>query len=100
MSLKSVMGVLTMMPSLRENQAAAEKLINNEEDLCFTPATVLAAAIRQKKVSPVEAIDAVYARLYKINPKINAFATPTEIAKIGPNWDDLRTEHQGHQPFT
>jgi Asp-tRNA(Asn)/Glu-tRNA(Gln) amidotransferase A subunit family amidase len=72
------MGVLTMMPSLRENQAAAEKLINNEEDLCFTPATVLAAAIRQKKVSPVEVIDAVYARLYKINPKINAFATPTE----------------------
>jgi aspartyl-tRNA(Asn)/glutamyl-tRNA(Gln) amidotransferase subunit A len=69
------MGVLTMMPSLRENQAAAEKLINNEEDLCFTPASVLAAAIRQKKVSPTEVIDAVYASLYKINPKINIFAT-------------------------
>jgi aspartyl-tRNA(Asn)/glutamyl-tRNA(Gln) amidotransferase subunit A len=39
---------------------------------------VLAAAIRQKKVSPVEVINAVYGRLHKINPKINAFATLTE----------------------
>src|SRR5207237_1056266 len=45
---------------------------------CFTPATILAAAIRQKKVSPVELIDAVYGRLHKINPKINAFCTLTE----------------------
>ena len=42
------------------------------------PATILAAAIRQKKVSPVEVINAVYGRLHKINPKINAFCTLTE----------------------
>ena len=48
------------------------------EELCFTPATILAAAIRQKKVSPVEVINAVYGRLHKINPKINAFCTLTE----------------------
>jgi len=71
-------GFLTIMPSLPVDQAQVEKPTNNGEDLCFKPATVLAAAIRQKKVSPVEVIDAVYARLHKINPKINAFATLTE----------------------
>ena len=30
------------------------------QDLCFTPATALAAAIRAKKVSPVEVMSAVY----------------------------------------
>jgi Asp-tRNA(Asn)/Glu-tRNA(Gln) amidotransferase A subunit family amidase len=74
---KTGAGLLTMMPSLRGDQAA-EKPTGNAEDLCFTPATVLAAAIRQKKVSPVEVISAVYGRLHKVNPKINAFATLTE----------------------
>jgi hypothetical protein len=67
-----------MMSSLREDQRWPEKSSNNGEDLCFTPATVLVAAIRQKKVSPVEVINAVYARLHEINPKINAFCTLTE----------------------
>jgi Asp-tRNA(Asn)/Glu-tRNA(Gln) amidotransferase A subunit family amidase len=71
-------GLLTMMPALREDQALADEPTNNGEDLCFAPATALAAAIRQKKVSPVEVINAVYVRLHKINPKINAFATLTE----------------------
>ena len=71
-------GLLTMMPSLRQDQARAEEQERHGEDLCFMPATTLAAAIRQKKVSPVEVINAVYARLHKTNPKINAFCTLTE----------------------
>src|SRR6266852_1562742 len=71
-------GLLTMMPQLRADQAPVEEPTSYGEDLCFTPATMLAAAIRQKKVSPVEVINAVYARLHKINPKINAFCTVTE----------------------
>jgi aspartyl-tRNA(Asn)/glutamyl-tRNA(Gln) amidotransferase subunit A len=67
-----------MIPSLRGDRRGAEKSSNNGEDLCFTPASVLGAAIRQKKVSPVEVINAVYARLHKINPRINAFCTLTE----------------------
>jgi len=70
--------LLTMTRSLDEDEGRREKPTSNREDLCFTPATVLAAAIRQKKVSPVEVINAVYVRLHKINPKINAFATLTE----------------------
>jgi aspartyl-tRNA(Asn)/glutamyl-tRNA(Gln) amidotransferase subunit A len=67
-----------MMHSLRADQAPVKEPASHGEDLCFTPATILAAAIRQKKVSPVEVINAVYGRLHKINPKINAFCTLTE----------------------
>jgi aspartyl-tRNA(Asn)/glutamyl-tRNA(Gln) amidotransferase subunit A len=71
-------GLLTIMPTPRSGQARVEVPNSQREDLCFMPATLLAAAIRQKKVSPVEVINAVYARLHKINPKINAFCTVTE----------------------
>jgi aspartyl-tRNA(Asn)/glutamyl-tRNA(Gln) amidotransferase subunit A len=67
-----------MMPSLREDQARVEEPASHGEDLCFTPATRLAAAIRQKKLSPVEVVNAVYERIQRINPKINAFCTLTE----------------------
>ena len=71
-------GLLTMVPSPNDDKARQEKPISFGEDLCFMPATALAMAIRHKEVSPVEVINAVYARLHKINPRINAFATVTE----------------------
>jgi aspartyl-tRNA(Asn)/glutamyl-tRNA(Gln) amidotransferase subunit A len=46
-------------------------------DLCYMPATELAAAIRTKKVSPVEVIDAVLARIDQLNPQLNAFCLVT-----------------------
>jgi aspartyl-tRNA(Asn)/glutamyl-tRNA(Gln) amidotransferase subunit A len=46
-------------------------------DLSFTPATELAAMIRKKKVSPVEVVDAVLARIERINPGLNAFVLVT-----------------------
>lgn len=42
-------------------------------ELCFTPATVLAAAVRTRQLSPVELVDAVLARIEALNPKLNAF---------------------------
>jgi len=48
------------------------------QELCFLPATALAAAIRAKKLSPVEIAEAVFARIHPLNPKINAFCTLTE----------------------
>jgi aspartyl-tRNA(Asn)/glutamyl-tRNA(Gln) amidotransferase subunit A len=50
------------------------------EELCFMPATEMAAAIKQKKISPVEVIDAILNRIDKINPKINAYVTLTAEA--------------------
>jgi Asp-tRNA(Asn)/Glu-tRNA(Gln) amidotransferase A subunit family amidase len=42
------------------------------------PATALAAAIRTRQLSPVEIVQAVFARIAEVNPKINAFCTLTE----------------------
>src|SRR5207244_7732247 len=42
-------------------------------DLCWMPATQLAALIRKKKVSPVEVVDATLARIDKFNPRLNAY---------------------------
>ena len=47
------------------------------DDLCWLPATELAAAIRKKRVSPVEAVDAVLARIEAVNPRLNAYCTVT-----------------------
>jgi hypothetical protein len=51
---------------------------NLDQDVCYMSATTLSAAIRAKKLSPVELIHAVYARLHKTNDRINAFCTLTE----------------------
>jgi aspartyl-tRNA(Asn)/glutamyl-tRNA(Gln) amidotransferase subunit A len=49
-------------------------------DLCYMSALDLAAAIRAKKVSPVEMINAVLARIEQLNPKLNAFCSVTADA--------------------
>jgi len=49
----------------------------NHEDLCFMPATELVAAIRAKKVSPVEVTEAILARIERLNPLLNAYCTLT-----------------------
>lgn len=48
-----------------------------EEELCYTPATKLVELIANKSLSPVELMDAVLARLEKLNPELNAVCTPT-----------------------
>jgi amidase len=45
------------------------------DDLCFTPATRLAALIRARKVSPLEVTRAVLARIERVNPALNAYCT-------------------------
>jgi aspartyl-tRNA(Asn)/glutamyl-tRNA(Gln) amidotransferase subunit A len=39
------------------------------------PAVEMAAAIREKKLSPVEVVDAILTRIDKLNPKLNAYCT-------------------------
>lgn len=46
-------------------------------DLCWLPATELAALIRARKVSPVEVTEALLARIERLNPPLNAFCTVT-----------------------
>ena len=51
-----------------------------DTDLCYMPATDLAAAIRTKQVSPVEVVNAVLARIEQLNPRLNAFCLVTADA--------------------
>jgi Asp-tRNA(Asn)/Glu-tRNA(Gln) amidotransferase A subunit family amidase len=46
-------------------------------ELCWIPALDLAGLIRARKVSPVEVIDAVLARIDEVNTAINAFSSVT-----------------------
>ena len=43
------------------------------EDLCFTPAIELAARIRRRELSPVELMNAVLARIERLQPQLNAY---------------------------
>ncbi len=45
------------------------------DDLCFTPATELVSLIRRRKVSPLEVMKAVLARIERVNPPLNAYCT-------------------------
>jgi aspartyl-tRNA(Asn)/glutamyl-tRNA(Gln) amidotransferase subunit A len=54
----------------------------SDTDLCYTPATELAGLIRDKKLSPVELMEAVLARIEALEPEINAFATLTADAAM------------------
>jgi amidase len=44
-------------------------------NLCWTPATDLVTLIRRRKVSPLEVVQAVLARIEKVNPPLNAYCT-------------------------
>ena len=45
------------------------------DDLCFTPAVELAAALTRKELSSLELIEALVERIARVNPKVNAFVT-------------------------
>ena len=46
-----------------------------EPDLCFTPATELVRLFRARKVSPLEVMQGVLARIGQVNPRVNAVVT-------------------------
>jgi len=47
------------------------------DELCWMSAARLVAAIKRKKVSPVEVVRAVLDRIERVNPRLNAFVTLT-----------------------
>lgn len=47
----------------------------NTPDLCFTPVTDLVRLFRARKTSPLEVMQAVFARIDAVNPKLNAYVT-------------------------
>jgi len=51
--------------------------MTDKAELCYMPATELAAAIRKKALSPVEVVDTFLDRIERLNPKLNAYVTIT-----------------------
>jgi aspartyl-tRNA(Asn)/glutamyl-tRNA(Gln) amidotransferase subunit A len=51
-------------------------------ELAYTPATVLVALIRSRKLSPVELTRVVLERIERLNPTLNAFCTVTAEAAL------------------
>jgi amidase len=56
-------------------------------DLTFTPAVELLKLYRARRVSPLEVMEAVLARIDKVNPEINAVVT---LARESALWDARR----------
>ena len=54
-----------------------------DRDLCFTPATELVRLYRARKVSPLEVMQAVLARIDAVNPLVNAYVTVAREAALG-----------------
>jgi amidase len=52
-------------------------------DLTFLSASEIAEQIRDKKLSPVEVVEAHFARIQKLHPKINAFVQIDEQRALG-----------------
>jgi amidase len=46
-----------------------------DRDLCFLPATALRQLYRTRAVSPLEVMQAVLARIDRVNPRVNAYVT-------------------------
>jgi len=47
----------------------------NSSEICYMSLTDTAEAVRTKKLSPVEIMDAVLHRIEKLNPRVNAYCT-------------------------
>ncbi len=53
-----------------------------DRDLCFTPAIELVRLFRARKVSPLEVMHAVLARIDRVNPAVNAYVTVAREAAL------------------
>lgn len=60
-------------------------------DLTFYSIEALAPLVRKKKVSPVELLDAVFARINALNPRLNAYIT---VAADSASADASRAERE------
>jgi len=47
----------------------------SDTEIAYMPAVEMAVAIRERKLSPVEAVDAILSRIEEANPKVNAYCT-------------------------
>jgi len=63
--------IIEKPPSSRERRRMSKR----DSDICSLPATKLARLCRARKVSPLEVMQAVLARIDAVNPTLNAYVT-------------------------
>jgi amidase len=71
-------------------------------DLCFTPAAELVRLYRARKVSPLEVMQAVLARIDAVNPAVNAYVTvarETALASARAATRALGRKHKALPPL-
>ena len=71
---------MTRVSRLSRRHPFREEDRMRSDELAFMSASDLAALIRNKQVSPVEAVEAVLARIARLNPRLNAFCAVTADA--------------------
>jgi len=54
---------------------AITRTITEIDDICYTPAVELLAALRRKEISSAELTEALLGRIERVNPAVNAFVT-------------------------
>lgn len=65
--------------------------LHSSNELCYLSIRAASALLRRRKISPVELLDAVLARIEKINPELNAFIT---VAADRAHADARRAERE------
>jgi aspartyl-tRNA(Asn)/glutamyl-tRNA(Gln) amidotransferase subunit A len=65
--------------------------MTRQAELAFLSITHLTTLVRNKKVSPVELLDAVLSRIERLNPRLNAFIT---VAADSARAEAKRAEHE------
>ena len=67
-----------------------------DRDLCFIPATALQRLYRTRKVSPLEVMQAVFARIDAVNPRLNAYVTVAREPALAAAKKATAALTQGH----
>ena len=78
MRRRSFLRALAAPPMMAAAQQSATQNTPLDGPLWYAPATVLAAAIRERRISPVELVETILARIEKFNPLLNAYCTLVE----------------------
>ncbi len=70
--------------------------MKKHSELAYVSIAELAPLVRKKKISPVELLDAVFARIEALNPALNACITLCEETARADAWRAERDIHRGH----
>ncbi|MBD3341567.1 MAG: amidase, partial [Candidatus Lokiarchaeota archaeon] len=71
----------------------------NKEDIVFMSACDMIEAIKSQELTSIEIVETIIERIEEINPKINAYCTPTyELARNAAEKADKTTKRGGEVP--